>query len=40
MQTRDPGLYQSSGMPSRSFKMHPVQPENAGKSILNDKEFI
>jgi len=35
MQMRDPGLYQNSAMPSRSFKMH---PENAGKSNkLNEK---
>ncbi|XP_070505303.1 putative mediator of RNA polymerase II transcription subunit 26 isoform X2 [Chironomus tepperi] len=29
MQSRDQGLYQSSAMPSRSFKMHQIQPENA-----------
>ncbi|KAL7044433.1 hypothetical protein ACKWTF_001911 [Chironomus riparius] len=29
MQARDQGLYQSNAMPSRSFKMHQVQPENA-----------
>jgi hypothetical protein len=30
---RDPGLYQSNAMPSRSFKMHQVQPENAGPGM-------
>ncbi|CAH1710803.1 unnamed protein product [Chironomus riparius] len=39
MQARDQGLYQSNAMPSRSFKMHQVQPENADDNF-NDNSDI